>query len=80
MFLAAQLSLYPLGLSHFSPAIEEAVKILKEHGLEVTTGAMSSMATGDDEALFEAIKDIFRKESRQGDTVMVVTFSNACPV
>jgi len=59
MFLAAQLSLYPLGRSHLSQVIEDAVKILKEHGLEVTTGAMSSLATGDDEALFEAVKDIF---------------------
>ena len=80
MFLAAQLSLYPLGRSHLSQVIEDAVKILEEHELEVTPGAMSSLATGDDEALFEAVKEIFRKESGQGGTVMVVTFSNACPV
>jgi hypothetical protein len=41
---------------------------------------MSSLASGDDEALFAAIKDIFQKSAEQGDLVMVVTLSNACPV
>ena len=80
MFLAAQISLYPLRQSHLSPAISNAVGILREHGLEVSPGTMSSLASGDDEALFAAIKDIFRKSSERGDVVMVVTLSNACPV
>ena len=80
MFLAAQISLYPLRQSHLSPAISNAVSILREHGLEVSPGVMSSLASGDDEALFAAIKDIFQKSSEQGDIVMVVTLSNACPV
>lgn len=80
MFLAAQISLYPLRQSHLSPSISNAVGILREHGLEVSPGTMSSLASGDDEALFAAIKDIFRKSSEQGDVVMVVTLSNACPV
>ena len=80
MFLSAQISLYPLRQSHLSPAISDAVGILKEHGLEVTPGLMSSLASGDDEALFTAIKDIFRTSSEKSDTVMVVTLSNACPV
>jgi len=80
MFLTAQISLYPLRQSHLSPAIGNAVGILRENGLEVSPGTMSSLASGDDEALFAAIKDIFRKSSEQGDVVMVVTLSNACPV
>jgi uncharacterized protein YqgV (UPF0045/DUF77 family) len=80
MLLSAQLSLYPLRQPHLSPAIDDAVEILKKHGLTVKPGEMSSQATGDDEALFAALKDIFRKESEQGDIVMVVTLSNACPV
>lgn len=80
MFLAAQISLYPLRQSDLSPAISNAVSILSEHGLEVSPGVMSSLASGDDEALFAAIKDIFQKSAEQGDLVMVVTLSNACPV
>ena len=80
MFLAAQISLYPLRQAHLSPAIDSATSILREHGLEVSAGPMSSLVSGDDEALLAAIKDIFRKSSEQGDIVMIVTLSNACPV
>jgi len=80
MFLAAQISLYPLGQSDLSPAISRAVSILREHRLEVSPGAMSSVLSGDDEALFSAIKAIFQKSSEQGGMVMVVTLSNACPI
>lgn len=80
MFLAAQMSLYPLRQNHLSPAISSAVSILKEHGLEVSSGPMSSVVSGDDESLFAAIKEIFLKSSEQGDMVMVLTLSNACPV
>ncbi len=80
MFLSAQISLYPLRQSHLSPAIGNAVNILEEHGLEVSPGVMSSVASGDDEVLFAAIKEIFQKSSEQGDVVMVVTLSNTCPV
>lgn len=80
MFLSAQISIYPLRQEHLSPAINKAVDIFKEHKLEVDSGPMSSVVSGDDEALFAAIQDIFRKNSEQGDIVMVVTFSNACPV
>lgn len=80
MFLSAQMSIYPLRQEHLSPAIDKAADILKEHELEVNSGLMSSMVSGDDDALFAAIKDIFRQGSEQGDMVMVVTFSNACPI
>ena len=80
MLLAGQISLYPLRQSHLSEAISDALGILRDHGLEVTPGAMSTVASGDDEDLFAAIKDIYRKSSEQGDMVMVVTLSNACPV
>jgi uncharacterized protein YqgV (UPF0045/DUF77 family) len=80
MFLAAQISLYPLRQIHLSPAINNALTVFKERGLEVTEGTMSSVVSGDDEVLFEALKDIYRKSTSEGDVVMVVTLSNACPV
>jgi len=80
MFLSAQISLYPLRQAHLSQAIDSAASILREHGLEVSSGPMSSLVSGDDEALFKAIQEVFRRTSEQGDMVMVVTLSNACPV
>jgi len=80
MFLAAQVSMYPLRQSRLSPAIDEALGIFKQHDLEVTLGAMSSVVSGDDEALFAAIKEVFQQISEQGEVVMIITLSNACPV
>jgi hypothetical protein len=38
------------------------------------------LVTGDDEAVFAGLKEIFTKAAQHGDVVMVVTLSNACPV
>jgi len=80
MSLAAQVSIYPLRQAHFSPAIGKALDIFREHHLTVEMGAMSSVISGEDEALFSALKDVFQKLAEQGELVMLVTLSNACPV
>ena len=78
--IAAQVSLYPLGKQDLSPAIDEALHIFRRHGLEVIPGSMSTLVTGDDEAIFSALQTALRRASEQGRVVMVVTFSNACPL
>ena len=78
--IAAQVSLYPLRQESLSPAIEETLRIFQEHGLHVEPGAMSSLITGDDAAVFAALREAFCRAAEQGELVMVATFSNACPV
>jgi uncharacterized protein YqgV (UPF0045/DUF77 family) len=80
MGIAAQVSLYPLRQASLSPAIDEALQIFRGHGLCVEPGAMSTLITGDDAAVFTALQEAFRCAAEQGQVVMVVTFSNACPV
>jgi len=80
MFLAAQVSIYPLRQPSLSPAINKALDIFQKHGLEVTPGAMSSLVSGADEALFAAIKEAFQQTASEGEIVMTLTLSNACPV
>jgi hypothetical protein len=41
---------------------------------------MSTLVTGDDEAVFLSLKELFEQAAQQGDVVMVVTLSNACPM
>jgi tRNA-Thr(GGU) m(6)t(6)A37 methyltransferase TsaA len=78
--IAAQVSLYPLRQDTLSPVIDEALQIFHEHGLDVAPGAMSSVITGDDATVFAALQEAFRRVAGQGHVVMVVTFSNACPI
>ena len=78
--ITAQVSLYPLHQSDLSPAIYEALRILREHGLDVEVGTMSSLVAGDEKAVFTALQSAFSQIAEQGPVVMVATFSNACPV
>ena len=80
MFLAAQVSIYPLRQLSLSPAIDKALDTFRSHGLDVTPGAMSSLVSGEDEALFSAIKEAFQQTAEEGEIVMTLTLSNACPV
>jgi hypothetical protein len=41
---------------------------------------MSTVISGEDEILFAALREVFLQTAAQGQLVMVVTFSNACPV
>ena len=78
--IVAQVSIYPLRQQALSPAIEAALRIFRAHGLEVTPGTMSSVVVGDDAAVFAALQEAFRSAAKQGQVVMIATFSNACPV
>lgn len=78
--IAAQVSLYPLRQESLSPAIDEALSAFQAHGLRVEPGAMSSLITGEDAAIFAALQEAFRRAAGQGPVVMTVTVSNACPL
>lgn len=78
--VSAQVSLYPLRQDRLSPVIDKAVEIFKNRGIQVEPGPMSTLLTGDDQIIFEAVREAFRKGAEMGEIVMVVTLSNACPV
>lgn len=80
MFLTAQVSIYPLRQPHLSPAIQAMLDSLRRHGLEVEPGPMSTLAWGEDNALFQGLRDAFLAASQDGEAVMTVTVSNACPL
>jgi hypothetical protein len=64
---------------HLGPGIDRALDILHRRHLGVEPGRMSTLATGPAEDLFPAVQEIFSEVSREGDLVMIVAFSNACP-
>jgi uncharacterized protein YqgV (UPF0045/DUF77 family) len=80
MYISAQVSVYPLRQASLSSAIVNTLRVLRERGLAVEEGPMSTMVSGDEETLFSALKEAFKASSEQGDTVMTVTISNACLV
>jgi len=78
--ITAQVSIYPLKQDKLSPAIDAVLEAFEKHGIESQMGAMSTLVRGDDEEVFAALLDAFRKAASLGETVMVMTVSNACPL
>ena len=78
--ISAKVSLYPLRQDNLSPSIEAVGKALDRDGVESQLGPMSTIVWGDDEAVFPALMDAFRKAAAIGETVMIITISNACPL
>ena len=77
--IAAQVSLYPLGQADLAPAIEEIWRALAAHGLHYQVGALSTVTSGEDAAVFAALREGLAQAIAHGPAVMVVTFTNACP-
>ncbi len=78
--ISAQISIYPLRQQHLTPAVETVSAALKQYGLEIDVGPMSTRVTGAADAVFAALKEAFTRASIGGDVVMTVTISNACPL
>jgi len=78
MNVQAEVSLYPLRATLTEP-IESFLRRVREHGLEVTTGTMSSRVAGECKHLFAALGEAFEDAAGGGDVVLVVKVSNACP-
>jgi uncharacterized protein YqgV (UPF0045/DUF77 family) len=77
--LTAQISLYPLRRASLGPAIERALSTLRRANLVVEPGRMSTLVAGSAENLFPALQAAFEEASADGELVMVLTVSNACP-
>jgi tRNA-Thr(GGU) m(6)t(6)A37 methyltransferase TsaA len=78
--LTAQVSLYPLRRESLAPTIDRALDIFHRRGLRVRPGPMSTHLSGDVVEIFRALQQAFEKNaSDDGDLVMAVTLSNACP-
>ena len=79
MAVSAQVSVYPLGQSDLSSAIDAVCAAFRAHGLRYKIGSMSTWLEGDEQAVFAALRDAYQAAAEYGGTVMVITVSNACP-
>jgi len=80
MIASAQISVYPLRQERLGPAIATVQATLEASGLAPEVGPMSTRVVGESAAIFAALADAFDKASDAGETVMVITVSNACPI
>ena len=79
MLVSVQFSVYPLREKHLSPAIKKTVEILKNYGLSVEVGSMSSITYGESEIVFKAFQKVYEEVATNSHIVLIMTLSNACP-
>ena len=80
MTIQAEISLYTLGAESQSPAINDLFNVLKKHEIEIESGRMSSIISGDCDKLFPALQEAFESVSENSHVVITLKISNACPV
>jgi len=79
MKLQAEVSLYPLRTEKLGPPIRDFADALKQAGLTVRTGAMSTSVAGESEAVFGGLRAAFDAVAGGHSVVLLVKASNACP-
>lgn len=77
---SAQISIYPLRQERLDKAVAIVGNALLSHGLEPEIGAMSTLASGESDAIFAALAAAYKEAAQAGPVVMTVTVSNTCPV
>lgn len=77
--IQACIAVYPLGQQDYD-AVHRAIDALAAADVEVTSGTMNTVISGNEAAVFDAIRAAFTAAAERGATVLTVTISNACPV
>lgn len=80
MFVAVQVSFYPLGEDDIGSAVDRFLSALDERGLSYEVGAMSTVVSGDIQDIFDVLRSAYERGAGVDAAVMTMTVSNVCPV
>ncbi|SIS39884.1 YkoF family thiamine/hydroxymethylpyrimidine-binding protein [Salimicrobium flavidum] len=77
----AKFSLYPMGGGDYMDVIYREIDRMKEKGIEVSAAHYATKLSGDVNAMFEGLEDVFCETEKSGSshTVMTVTMSANSP-
>ena len=78
MKVQAEVSLYPLRQNDLTEPIQKFVESLKDNNLNVKTGSMSSVISGDSQVIFQGLQKAFEHAAKKYEIVLTVRISNAC--
>ena len=78
MKVQAEISLYPLRTPDLGEPIGRFVELLRQGGLDVDIGPLSTQIKADSEVLFSKLGEAFQDAARRGDVVLLLKVSNDC--
>ena len=79
MKVQAEVSLYPLRQNDLNEPIQQFVQSLRSDDLNVKTGSMSSVISGEESIVFQSLQKAFAKAAKKYKVVLTAKISNACP-
>ena len=79
MTVSAQIAIYPLRQERLAPVVHVVSDALTARGLAPSVGPMSTLVSGELDAVVDGLRAAFRAAAEAGHVVMTVTLSNACP-
>jgi len=79
MKVQAEVSLYPLRQDDLTEPIKQFVESFKNENLNVKTGSMSSVISGDSKIVFQSLQKTFEQAAQKCEVVLTAKISNACP-
>ncbi|WP_102335328.1 YkoF family thiamine/hydroxymethylpyrimidine-binding protein [Salimicrobium jeotgali] len=80
-YTSAKFSLYPMGGGDYMDVIYKGIERMKESGIEVSEAHYATKLSGDTNAMFKGLEEVFRdtEESGSSHTVMTVAMSANSP-
>ncbi|MFW6120797.1 MAG: YkoF family thiamine/hydroxymethylpyrimidine-binding protein [Petrotogales bacterium] len=82
MMISCQLSLYPLGTKEYNKTIVDSlntIKSLKQQGLTIEIGSMSTILKGPDDVVWKGVQMLFDKAIENNRKIVLsVLCSNDC--
>lgn len=79
MNIDVDVSLYPLRQKDLSEPIDRFLRRIEAAGLDIQRGPMSSRVRGGCGTVFKILSEAFEEGAKEGDAVLVMKVSNACP-
>jgi len=79
MKVQAEVSLYPLRQNDLTKPIQQFVESLERDDLNIKTGSMSSVISGDSQIVFQGLQKAFEQAAQKYEVVLTAKISNACP-
>jgi len=79
MKVQAEVSLYPLRQNDLTEPIQQFIESLKNENLNVKTGSMSSVISGEESIVFQSLQKAFEQAAQKYKVVLTAKISNACP-
>jgi len=79
MKVQAEVSLYPLRQNDLTKPIQQFIESLESDNLNVKTGSMSSVISGEESIVFQGLQKAFGQVAQHYEIVLTAKISNACP-